>query len=653
MACSLLLAGWLMFTPGKAQSPLPPNDLIELPVGAGQQPAAVPVQQNPEPPLTASPRAVCGPGSHPLQGVQGRVPADALNSPAGQNGYTCNLRMLSHQGQSGGFKVLRYIDKHGHECAFYDTALLYPTNAVNLSGPPSQGVAVLDMSNPARPVQTATLITPPMLSPHESLNLNARRGLLGAVLGNPSTHPGLFSIYDVSQDCRHPVEDATALVARFGHESGFSPDGKTFYAAGTAVKSITAIDVSDPKHPHAVWEGSEYSHGMTIGDAGNRAYIADPLNAQLLILDTSQIQARKPNPQATEISRLTWGPATIPQNAIPFTSNGTHYLLEIDEYAFRFSGQAPPDTVGAARIINIEDERHPFVVSNIRLEVNQPAEHHAASNDPGTMDPAQGYAAHYCNVSNPVNPEIVACSFISSGLRVFDIRDVLHPKEVAYFISPPKQASENGGDKSNFAMSKPAFVPERREIWYSDGTSGFYVLRVSPSVWPNPTGVPGQSCLQARGRLRGRHLGPVSLGQRRPRLRVKLPRFATRHRRSMDFYCLTGGGIRAGYPSRKLLRSLPRSQRRRVAGRVVLALTADRRYALRGVKPGTRLARVARRLHPGRGFRIGLNTWYIVRDASVSGVLKVRHGVIEEIGIADKRLTGSRARARRFLSSFD
>ena len=37
---------------------------------------------------------------------------------------------------------------------------------------------------------------------------------------------------------------------------------------------------------------------------------------------------------------------------------------------------------------------------------------------------------------------------------------------------------------SDFAMSKPAFVPARREIWYSDGTTGFYALRVANTTWP-------------------------------------------------------------------------------------------------------------------------------------------------------------------------
>src|SRR6202008_4259543 len=119
---------------------------------------------------------------------------------------------------SGGFKVLRYVDAHGRECAFYDTALLFPTNALKLDGT-STGVAVLDMSDPAHPVQTDTLTELPMLSPHEALNINAKRGLLAAVLGNPSTYPGLVSIYDVHADCRHPVLQSTQPVARIGHES--------------------------------------------------------------------------------------------------------------------------------------------------------------------------------------------------------------------------------------------------------------------------------------------------------------------------------------------------------------------------------------------------------------------------------------------------
>jgi hypothetical protein len=406
--------------------------------------------------------------------------------------------LVGHQGTEGGFKVVRYVDAQGHECAFYDTTLMFPLNALNPSAG-SEGVAVLDMADPSHPVQTDTLTALPMLSPHESLNLNVRRGLLAAVNGNLSTYPGLVAIYDVHADCRHPVLQSTALVARFGHESGFSSDGKTFYATSTALQAITAIDVTDPKQPHAIWQGNVFAHGMSLSDDGNRAYIADP-KGNMLILDTSQIQARKPNPQTHEISRLTWESVSIPQNAIPFTEHGKPYVLEFDEYnQGTTSPDGNPDAVGAARIIDISDETKPYVVSNMRLQIDQPADHAAAAGDPGASSKPQGYAAHYCNIPTRVDPQIVACSFIASGLRVFDIRDLVHPKEIAYFVASPKPRSENGYTTSDFAMSQPAFVPERREIWFSDGTSGFYVLRVDKSVWPqNGAVAPGAGSRSGR-----------------------------------------------------------------------------------------------------------------------------------------------------------
>src|SRR3954454_21031563 len=176
---------------GMAAGPFGPlNDLAALGQGGGQTPAAVPVQKPAAPPMDAAPRARRGAGSKPEPSVQGRVPAGSAT-----DGLWCNVKMLSHQGTSGGFKVLRYIDTQGNECAFYDTALLFPANAFNLNSS-GVGVAVLDMSDPTKPVQTDTLTEVPMLSPHESVVLNQKRGLLAAVNGNPATEPGLVAIYD-------------------------------------------------------------------------------------------------------------------------------------------------------------------------------------------------------------------------------------------------------------------------------------------------------------------------------------------------------------------------------------------------------------------------------------------------------------------------
>jgi hypothetical protein len=78
---------------------------------------------------------------------------------------------------------------------------------------------------------------------------------------------------------------------------------------------------------------------------------------------------------------------------------------------------------------------------------------------------------------------MVACSFIASGLRLFDITKLTRPREVGYYVVPPKPRSENGYMASDYAMSMPAFAPARREVWFSDGTTGFYALRVNRSAW--------------------------------------------------------------------------------------------------------------------------------------------------------------------------
>ena len=109
-------------------------------------------------------------------------------------------------------------------------------------------------------------------------------------------------------------------------------------------------------------------------------------------------------------------------------------MLEFDEYAASALGSGSPDDVGAARIVDIADEAHPRVVANLRLQVNEPAEHHAASGDPGASSAAQGYAAHYCNIPTRVDPKIVACSFIVSGLRLFDISDLVHRRFTKFTV---------------------------------------------------------------------------------------------------------------------------------------------------------------------------------------------------------------------------
>jgi pimeloyl-ACP methyl ester carboxylesterase len=160
------------------------------------------------------------------------------------------------------------------------------------------------------------------------------------------------------------------------------------------------------------------------------------------------------------------------------------------------------------------------------------------------------------------------------------------------------------------------------------------------------------SCASPSGRLSGTSLGPVRLGMTRRQARSKFTSVSSRRHRYEDFFCPAGGGIRVGYASPALLRHVSAKTRRQQSGRVVEVLTANRAYALRGVRVGTRLGKVAHKLRIGRPFDVGRNRWYLVTNGSSRGVLKVQHGVIEEIGIAAKSLTAGRTAARRFFTSF-
>ena len=439
------------------------------------------------------PRAVCTPGSIPERGMQGRMTAADYGL-----GVRCNLELVGQAGPGvGGFRTHRYVDRQGHECAYYDRFPGSPSDPAVPLGERT-GTSVVDMTDPAHPVVVGGLDTPANRSPHESLSLHPGRGLLAAVMGTFTTAPGIVDLYDLTQDCRHPVLLSSLPVGIAGHEGSFSPDGMTYWAAaaagfytGARSGTIVAVDIVDPRRPAVLAvAGGEDSHGLNVSADGNTLYYADAgPTPGLTILDVSDVQRRAPNPRVRRVSHLTWDTVSIPQTAIPVTIGGHPHLVEVDEFAAGFpvknptrnavwhfvtnsGGSDPAALVGAARIIDIADPEAPEVVSDLRLEVHSPeARAGEASQDPGAQH-LFGYTAHYCAVPKPVDPEIVACSFIASGLRVFDIRDPQHPKEIAYFNPPGTPSAPYR------ALSAPTFAPERNEIWYTDGNYGFFAVRL-------------------------------------------------------------------------------------------------------------------------------------------------------------------------------
>jgi hypothetical protein len=128
-----------------------------------------------------------------------------------------------------------------------------------------------------------------------------------------------------------------------------------------------------------------------------------------------------------------------------------------------------------------------------------------------------------------------------------------------------------------------------------------------------------------------------------------LPRYVTS--KGFDRFCLSGGhAVSVAYASSRLLARVPTAQRAPLRGRIVLALTNSPFYALRSITPGATLSAARSALHLSAPLRIGANTWYFMPGAGVDGVLEVRDGVVDEIGIAARTIAAAGVRARTMRS---
>ncbi len=434
-------------------------------------------------------RAQCGGGSSPETDLQGRVSLEDRLSGRSQQGYSCNLELKGqHQGQGASWQFAWF-----EECGYYGTVW-----AGGLGGPHTDmGVQVVDVSDSSNPVRSANLPTGAMLDPWESLKVNDQRKLLGAVAGWNVAGPFFFDVYDIKDDCTKPkLLASTPMQVPAGHEGEWAPDGKTYY--GGTVPS--AIDVSDPTMPVYIarTDNAGSGHGLSLTQDGNRMYgVGASCGNGLVIFDTSEVQARVPNPAMPVVGEVCWTDGSTAQHTIPVFYDGKPYVIFVDEGGEGGDLRGP---AGAARMIDISDETNPRVVSKLKLEIHMP-EHRDMQLSDTEGNGGFGYQAHYCGVDREINPTALACGYFQSGVRVFDIRDPLQPAELAYY-NPPAQVGENGrlrGSEhahgllsvaggtnltTDWCTAQVRFVREAGELWTTCQDNGFMVLKFTNGVWP-------------------------------------------------------------------------------------------------------------------------------------------------------------------------
>jgi hypothetical protein len=84
---------------------------------------------------------------------------------------------------------------------------------------------------------------------------------------------------------------------------------------------------------------------------------------------------------------------------------------------------------------------------------------------------------------------------------------------------------------------------------------------------------------------------------------------------------------------------------------VTWIVTGNAAYAIHGIRPGERSADAAQRLKLGRALTAGANRWYLVPAGAGIVMLDVRGGVVQQIGVASRKLTRTRAAERSLVRS--
>jgi hypothetical protein len=144
------------------------------------------------------------------------------------------------------------------------------------------------------------------------------------------------------------------------------------------------------------------------------------------------------------------------------------------------------------------------------------------------------------------------------------------------------------------------------------------------------------NCPRPDGAFSAQRIGPFSLGETRSRARKSFHDWKV-IQSGFDNFCLYGGwGIRGAYKT----------------NRFVFLDTANPYYKLKGVSPGDTVTALAAKLKLGPDIVIGANDWRVATGTSSNYVFKTRKGIVQEIGIANRRDSTGLAAQKRFLAGF-
>lgn len=318
---------------------------------------------------------------------------------------------------------------------------------------------------------------------------------------NMSCHPYLhacgsgdaqttFRFFDISGElARAPQLIATHEPRSSSHEFflWLDPDDPSRALLYVSIAAgISVLDISDVRDgivsevaTWAVPERGDDVHSVSVSPDGRRAYVS-ALTDGVLVLDTSALGDAASDPLIEEITspstRPEWGPPGA-HSAVPVP--GTSYVLTTDEVYGRAAGGpgASGCPWGWARLIDVEDEASPRVVSEYRVEpwnTSCPVE-------PGDADIDRDRFASFSSHNPTATTNLALITSHAAGLQVVGVDDPRAPRRLAEFVPDPidEVAVADPGLTSGAEKVAMWSYPIVRDglIYVVDVRNGLYVLR--------------------------------------------------------------------------------------------------------------------------------------------------------------------------------
>ncbi|MFQ5894794.1 MAG: LVIVD repeat-containing protein, partial [Nitrospinota bacterium] len=354
------------------------------------------------------------------------------------------------------------------------------------------GWSVVEVTDPARPELLEFLPGPPNTW---TLQVQVADGKMITSLerippgwgGDPEgPHEEGIYIWDVAEPAR-PRRLGHWRTGASGTHRNHYDGGRYVHCAGGAPgfrgNIYRIVDIADPERPVEVgrwwlpeqWEAGGGSpsfprvglHGPAYA-LGQRAYLSY-MEGGMIVLDISDPSLPR------LVSRLTFSPALG-------TSIGTHTVVPkpklglavVNSEAIRERAEEP---MNYAALVDIRDEKKPRVLSFLPVPEPPPgAPYRSFAERGGRFGP---HNQHHPQGQPHLEDreDRVYLTYFNAGLRIYDIGNPHHPREVAWYL-PPDPAERRGPlPETLVVQSEDVLVDSRGFIYLTDKNHGLHILR--------------------------------------------------------------------------------------------------------------------------------------------------------------------------------